>query len=97
MLSASSDPVLSFLLPPPSSSGGPVLDAVSEDVGYPVTEDGASLAGVLMGDIVRELVKRAALEAEMEEGGDEEGDGRTVVINQEHIMKVAAEVLMDFT
>jgi len=96
---SASDPVLSNLAAPPSPH--------SEDTKFPISWLGINSASNLLTSVVKEIIKRSAMEASLDldenDGGEGEFDsqrsagGRKVVIRQEHVIKVAGEVLMDFS
>ena len=76
-------------------------------VKFPITSAGCIAVSHLLKTVISETLIRAGMEAEMaitdddytgDDGEDREGrKRRKVVVRQEHVAKVAAEVLMDFT
>lgn len=68
-----------------------------------VTQEALLAAGELLRLFVSEARERAAIEAECEKEGtfdddnDNDGGNETIRIEQHHISKIAAELLMDFS
>lgn len=62
-----------------------------------LTGEAAELVGELLRKFVLEARNRAAIQAEVEQEVSADGDSDTIEIRSEHISKISAEMLMDYS